>query len=117
MEDSASGVSGTAGPVSLVVLSEEKRALRGSLLKQMMKVRSKVEAVLQGVDALGALVEHETLPMVGDQVVDVLPSHEDCVDLSCRKRTWLSSFVATDIAPAPRKKTRNAKFKVIYRKK
>jgi hypothetical protein len=116
VEDSTTG-GGTAGPVSLVVLSEEKRALRRSLLKRMMTVRSEVEAVLRAAQALGALAEEEKLAMVGDSEVDAVPSKEEGVDPTCRKSMWLSSSVGSGMAPAPKKKPRCAKFKVIYRKK
>ncbi|KAL3805834.1 hypothetical protein HJC23_007795 [Cyclotella cryptica] len=114
--DSASGLGGTIGPVSLVLLSEEKRALRGSLLKRMMKVRSEIEMALQSAHTLGALEEQEELSIVGNQHGAKGANNHEGTNLILKKKTWLSSFVVAGKKPAPKKKPRNSKFKVIYRK-
>lgn len=108
--DSASGLGG--GPVSLVLLSEEKRALRGPLLKRMMKVRSEIEMVLQAARTLGAFAEEAAQRGVDDREGAAATMDDDGTEV--KKRTWLSSFLATDRKPVPMKKPRHSKFKVIY---
>mmetsp|Transcript_22533 Transcript_22533/g.48801 ORF Transcript_22533/g.48801 Transcript_22533/m.48801 type:complete len:580 (-) Transcript_22533:217-1956(-) len=57
VEPAAVGVPGIEGPVSLVLLSEEKRALRGQLLQRMMKVRAEINGVLKSAAVLGIDLE------------------------------------------------------------
>ena len=48
----SSQLSGKEGPVSLVLLLEDKRALRRELLQRIMKVRGEIEGVLKSAAKL-----------------------------------------------------------------
>ncbi|EED91149.1 predicted protein [Thalassiosira pseudonana CCMP1335] len=123
---SSIGTASTTGPVSLVLLSQEKRALRLPLLKQLMKVRGEVEEVLRSAAKIGVLP---------DGIEPIQSNDNSCEDraesqavnqrtlarnTNTRKRKWLSgTFVAVGSQPNNRKKQKQTKykFKVFYRKK
>jgi len=44
---------GNEGQVSLVLISEEKRAIRGKLLQQMLKIKAEIEVLLKSAATLG----------------------------------------------------------------
>jgi len=44
---------GSEGQVSLVLISEEKRAIRGKLLQQMLKLKAEIEVLLKSTATLG----------------------------------------------------------------
>lgn len=103
------------GPVSLVLLSEEKRAARRALLKRMLTVKSEIEAVIQAASALGNMEEEKTQQSnSNDACVDINVSKH--TSLTAGKTTWLSSVVVAG-KPAAKKKTKKSKFRVVYRKK
>jgi hypothetical protein len=109
----ADPASGSAGPVSLVLLSEERRTARGPLLKRMMKVKGEIDLVLQSAGAIGVLSEEHLVESAA------LNNNSEEISGSAKKRTWLSSVVVAGkpFASAAKKKTKSTKFKVIYRKK
>jgi len=123
---SSIGTASTTGPVSLVLLSQEKRALRLPLLKQLMKVRGEVEEVLRSAAKIGVLPDGIEPIQSNDK------SYEDRAEsqavnqrtlarnTNTKKRKWLSgTFVAVGSQPNNRKKQTQTKykFKVFYRKK
>ena len=51
---------GNEGQVSLVLISEEKRAIRGKLLQQMLKIKAEIEVLLKSAATLGIRPEDDT---------------------------------------------------------
>jgi len=53
IDPAMAGIPGNEGPVSLVLLSEEKRFMRSQVLQQLIKVRGEVQGVLRSAATLG----------------------------------------------------------------
>ena len=120
-------------PVSLILLSEEKRALRSEILRLMLKLRNEVEGVLKSSGTLGIQ------PQNGDDRKNVTTGEEHLLgqvhqqstaesvetradvqgnDSSEVKRPWPPGETdASFSANGKKKKAKTSRFKVIYRKK
>lgn len=106
----ASGNAGVVGPVSLVLLSEDKRTLRGPLLQQMMKMKGELEGVLRSAEVLGVHSENGEARECEDAAT---PRNN-----AKRKRPWLSgTFTQGHQTAKKQKQIKNAKVRVIYRRK
>ena len=101
----------TAGPVSLVLLAEDKRAVCRSLLKRMLKIKGELELVFKAARAIQAMNDHEQQELINQNT-----SPTTAAPVAGRKRAWLSSVVVPG-KPFIRKKPKCSKFKVIYRRK
>ncbi|KAL7532890.1 hypothetical protein ACHAXR_009354 [Thalassiosira sp. AJA248-18] len=114
------------GPISLVLLSEEKRAMRGELLRRMLRVREEIEGVLRSAATLGISPEGagnktndsksspSRAPENGNEVAasSATAVHDNVTGM---KRPWkpgAEAFVAKKKKPKS-----SSRFKVIYRKK
>lgn len=113
---------GEAGPVSVVLLPEDKRAMRGPLLQQMMKLKGELDGVLKSADALGVQSEiGETRE--GDGTMQAAtaaatePQLRNNAGIARRKRPWLiGTFTQGYQTTKKQKQTKNAKVRVIYRR-
>jgi hypothetical protein len=97
------------GPVSLVLLSEEKRALRGPLLKRMMNVKSEIETVIQSAGTIVGLERQS------DHSESAAANTSKDTRQNEGKKPWLTSVVVAG-KQAAKKKAKGSKFKVVYRK-
>ena len=97
------------GPVSLVLLSEEKRAMCRSLLKRMLKIKSEIELVFKAASAIQVRDDEQQMVINQNTSLNTAPPVAE------RKRAWLSSIVMP--GKPSRKRAKCSKFKVIYRKK
>ena len=118
----ASGNVGKAGPVSVVLLSKDKRTLRGPLLQQMMKLKGEVEGVLKSAEVLGVRSESNEAREREDAVQAAATSTEATLSNNAgaakRKRPWLTGvFTQGHQTTKKQKQTNNAKVRVIYRRK
>eukprot|EP00984_Skeletonema_dohrnii_P008490 scaffold3126_cov138-Skeletonema_dohrnii-CCMP3373.AAC.3 len=118
----ASGNVGTAGPVSVVLLSKDKRTLRGPLLQQMMKLKGEVEGVLKSAEVLGVRSESGEAREREDSVQAAATATEATLSNNAgaakRKRPWLTGvFTQGHQTTKKQKQTKNAKVRVIYRRK
>ena len=103
------------GLVSLKLLSTEKRALRTSLLKRMLKVKGHVETTIQSANLLGTMTEEEFQHSNANQDCSAATDNSGTVPGAARKRAWLSHV---PVASKPKtKKSRASKFNILYHKK
>ena len=110
----------TARPlVSLMLLSEENRALRTKLLQRFMKVRGEIEGVLRSSSKLGITLERSETKMRG------LKIESDTARVNRvgpgvmvgMKRQWMSPRSETMVVSSTRKKHKTSRFNIIYQKK
>ena len=114
----ASGNAGEAGPVSVVLLSEDKRTLRGPLLQQMMKLKGEIEGVLKSAEVLGVHFESNEGERGDVQATATAANSSNIAGAAKRKRQWLTgTFIQGHQTMKKRKQTKNAKVRVIYRRK
>ena len=125
VDPATASVFGSNGPVSLVLLPEDKRTLRGQLLQQMIKLKGEVEGVLQSAASLGIRPEavgtqQQTNDTSGtgntlQNEVSNSPRVNSTVAGGRAKRQWMPGAQTT--AATKRKKSKPPRIKVIYRKK
>jgi hypothetical protein len=103
----------TARPlISLVLLSEEKRAVRSMLLQRMMKVRGEIECVLCSASKLG-IVEKESRSKVR-----AIESKGISASVNRIANDTLAGIKRPSLPPiSKRKRTKIPRINVIYRKK
>ena len=104
--------------VSLVLLSEGKRAARSKLLQRMMKVRGEIEGVLRSSSKLGISLEEsgtkvKALGKGGDTARVNGVSHFAVAGV---KRPSMPSGPDTSAVLSKKKKSKTSRFNVIYRK-
>lgn len=104
------------GPVSLTLLSAEKRALRASLLKRMLKIKGDAETTIQSANLLSAITEEELQHSNTNQEASAPTNNPEAESGAARKRVWLST-VAMARKPAVKKSRRYTKFGIFYHKK
>ena len=120
--DPATAVPGTrqiVGPVSLVLLSQEKRAMRGTILQRMMQIREDLVGVLRSSESLGITPDMKTGALV--RVVE--GSNDVSNDASTVARTneippiipSRSNSMALPNSIRKRKVSKTSRFHVIYR--
>ena len=118
VSSSAPGNVGTVGPVSVVLLPKDKRTSRGPLLQHMMKLKGEIESVLRSADALGVHSGNGEAREDDDVVQAIATPAPRNVGVAKRKRSWLSgTFTQGHQTTKKQKQTKNAKVRVIYRKK
>ena len=118
VSSAASGNVGTVGPVSVVLLPKDKRTSRGPLLQHMMKLKGEIESVLRSADALGVHSGNGEAREDDDVVQAIATPAPRNVGVAKRKRPWLSgTFTQGHQTTKKQKQTKNAKVRVIYRKK
>ena len=116
--DPASGNVGEAGPVSVVLLSEDKRTLRGPLLQQMMKLKGEIESVLKSAEVLGVHFESNEGERGDAQATTTEATLSNNAGAAKRNRPWLTgTFTQGHQTMKKQKQTKNAKVRVIYRRK
>ncbi|KAL9188452.1 hypothetical protein ACHAXT_006830 [Thalassiosira profunda] len=112
---------GEAGPVSLVLLSEEKRKLRGELLQRMMKILKEVESVLQSAAKIG--IPPEAVSASGNAMAasdNARMAREETASASnvVAGQTRQSTDDQNTLASGnKRKKPKHSRFKITYDKR
>lgn len=117
--DPATSGTGVEGPVSLVLLSEGKRAMRGNLLKQIMKVKGEMDSVLESAAALGVRPKEAESIKEGSESTDrplendgeKTPVNGAHNNMAGMKRALMPGSETLAV-----KKLKSSRFKVIYRK-
>jgi hypothetical protein len=117
------GSRSSSGPVSLVLLSQEKRAMRGTMLQRMMRIREDLVGVLRSSDSLGI---RSTTDMsrralndgpgpVGEPGNEARPYDGSTVVREHPIPPTMPSRTETLAAPSIRKRTyKSSRFRVIY---
>jgi len=114
------GTRQSVGPVSLVLLSQEKRAMRGKMLQRMMQIREDLVGVLRSSESLGITPDMKK----GAHVRVVEGSSDVLNDASTVARTneipptipLRSNSLALPNSIRKRKVSKTSRFHVIYRK-
>jgi hypothetical protein len=118
VDPASSAAAAEVGPVSLVLLPQDKRTLRGPLLQQMMKLKGELEGVLRSAEVLGVHSENGDMCEREDAVQAPAAPTRKNTGAAKRKRPWLSGTFTQGHQTAKRQKqTKNAKVRVIYRRK
>ena len=106
---------GSEGQVSLVLISEEKRAIRGKLLQQMLKIKAEIEVLLKSAATLGIRPEDETTA-----TSNVSNSEARSLNNSMQRRIYPSAGIIRPRSPQSgndvARKKRKA-IKVVYNKR
>jgi hypothetical protein len=100
--------------ISLVLLSEEKRAIRSMLLQRMMKVREEIEGMLRSSSKLGIFQEESR----GEVKIRAIESEGISASVNRIANDTLAGIKRPSLPPvSKRKKARIPRISVIYRKK
>ncbi len=70
------GTGGRSGPVSLILLPQEKRAMRGLMLHRMMRIREDLVGVLRSSESLGITANKRTRAVEGGDGSNEVPPHD-----------------------------------------
>mmetsp|Transcript_19770 Transcript_19770/g.32264 ORF Transcript_19770/g.32264 Transcript_19770/m.32264 type:complete len:320 (-) Transcript_19770:990-1949(-) len=125
IDPATAAIPGNEGPTSLVLLSEEKRAMRGQMLQRMMKVRGEMEGVLRSAAKLGIRPEGDEKKKVGEGstggalengVGECTVKESGRENMAGMKRSWMPGHENLAVV-SRKKKPKTSRFKVIYRKK
>ena len=106
------------GQVSLVLISEEKRAIRGKLLQQMLKIKAEIEVLLKSAATLG-IREDDTVEQT-TETSNVSNSEARSLNNSTQRRIYPSAGIIRPRSPQSgngvgRKKRKS--IKVTYNKR
>jgi hypothetical protein len=115
------GSRSSSGPVSLVLLSQEKRAMRGTMLQRMMRIREDLVGVLRSSDSLGITADMNRRALnavpAGEDGNEALP-HDASSTVAREHPIPLIMPSRTETMAAPsiskRKHFKSSRFRVIY---
>ena len=109
--------SSSSGPVSMVLISEEKRSLRGKLLQNMMRIKGEIENVLQSAATLDITADEKTNAAANCNISRELKAED-----SATQRASTAETIETKRPPfsqtvqSKKKKPKTSRIKVIYKK-
>mmetsp|Transcript_31948 Transcript_31948/g.69005 ORF Transcript_31948/g.69005 Transcript_31948/m.69005 type:complete len:599 (-) Transcript_31948:2146-3942(-) len=125
IDPAMAGSPGNEGPVSLVLLSEEKRFMRSQVLQQLIKVRGEVQGVLRSASTLGISPDGAENKKDDNGSAGGAHGHAEREApvkngtghaANDMKRPWMPGMDTLTVA-STRKRPKTSRFKVIYRKK